>query len=188
MLGLTFWGSLTKDEPKISEPQFSQEVKVESKQMDRNAQILADYLGQHNSPLQYHAQDLIDAANLYELDWRLVPAIAGVESTFGKKIPGGYNAWGWGVYGNRAIYFKSWKDGIYTLSQGLREKYINRGLTDPYLMNRIYAKSPAWGWKVNYFMADLQEFAQTYEQETEPINVSLSPSEIAVVSASPVLR
>ncbi|MDO8618380.1 MAG: hypothetical protein Q7R49_00380, partial [Candidatus Daviesbacteria bacterium] len=73
-------------------------VEVQSKQLDDKAEILSSYLSKHNSPLQYHSQDFIDAAKQYNLDWKLVPAIAGVESTFGKHIPGGYNGWGWGVY------------------------------------------------------------------------------------------
>ncbi len=135
-------------------------VEITTKQLDNRAVILKDYLAQHNSPLQYHAQDFIDAADTYKLDYKLVPAISGVESTFGKAIPGGYNGWGWGVYGNQALYFNSWRDGIFTVSRGLRENYINRGLTDPFAMNRIYAASPSWGTNVSYFQNDIAEFAK----------------------------
>lgn len=132
---------------------------VQARQLDPEAQVLAAYLATHNSPLQYHAQDFIDASKEYGLDWRLVPAIAGVESTFGKFTPGGYNGWGWGVYGNQAVYFKSWKEGIYTVSKGIRENYVNRGYTEPYSMNRMYAASPRWGGKVVFFMNDIDRFA-----------------------------
>ena len=133
---------------------------VEAQIFDPQAQVLADYLKKYDSPLQYHAQDFIDAARIYDLDWKLVPAIAGVESTFGKAIPGGYNAWGWGVYGNQAVYFRSWKEGIFVISEGLRVGYLNKGLKDPYSMNRVYAASSAWGGNVTYFMRDLEKFAQ----------------------------
>lgn len=132
---------------------------IESKKIDNRAKVLSDYLAKYNSPLQYHAQDFIEAADTYKLDWRLIPAIAGVESTFGKHIPGGFNAWGWGVYGNQAIYFNSWRDGIFTIAKGLREGYLNKGLTDPYTMNKVYAASPFWGSKVAYFLNDLETFA-----------------------------
>ena len=125
---------------------------VTAKPLDPRAQILKDYLDKHNSPLAAYAQDFIDAADMYDVDWRLVPAIAGTESTFGKRIPGGhdplyttYNAWGWGVYGTQALGFESWKDGIYTLNKGLREDYIARGLLTPQQMNKRYASSQAWG-------------------------------------------
>lgn len=161
---------------------------VEAKQLDKQAEILALYLAKHDSPLQYHAQDFIDAAKKYNLDWRLVAAISGVESTFGKQIPGGYNGWGWGVYGNQAIFFNSWTEGIFTVSKGLRENYLDKGLTDPYAMNRIYAESKSWGSKVTYFMADLDKFAQNLESEkTDLPNVSSEPK-IAAVSGQLVLR
>ncbi|MEK7616585.1 MAG: hypothetical protein AAB414_00850 [Patescibacteria group bacterium] len=136
---------------------------IQAKQLDPQAKILAAYLAKYNSPLQYHAQDLIDAAGVYDLDWKMLPAIAGVESTFGKFTPGGYNGWGWGVYGAKAVYFNSWTDGIFTVAKGLRENYFDRGLTNPYSINRVYAASPDWGAKVTYFMRDLEKFAQKYE-------------------------
>lgn len=175
----------------VSGPNFEPEtaipedIKIESKKISNEAQILASYLAKYNSPLQYHAQDFIDAANLYDIDWKLVPSIAGVESTFGKRIPGGYNAWGWGVYGTNRIYFKSWKDGIYTLSKGLKEDYISRGLTTPYTMNKRYAASPAWGWKVAFFMNDLEKYAKNYDIDNQTLDVSEPDFKIAAVSAAP---
>lgn len=142
------------------------------KKMDREAEILSGYLAKHNSPLQYHAQDFVDAAKEYDLDWRLVAAISGVESTFGKFIPGGYNGWGWGVYGTQSIYFDSWKDGIYTVSRGLRENYIDKGYTEPYSMNRMYATSPRWGAKVTFFMNEIDKFANEYDQTITDIEIS----------------
>lgn len=151
-----------------------------TRKLDREAEILAHYLGEHNSPLQYNAQDFVDAAHEFDLDWKLVPAIAGVESTFGKFTPGGYNGWGWGVYGTQAIYFKSWREGIFTVSKGLKEDYVNRGLTDPYSMNRRYAASPVWGRKVVFFMNDIEKYAQSYKQPVADIR--LSQSKVAAIS------
>lgn len=147
--------------------QTDQIVNIEAKPIDKRAQILKDYLAKHNSPLENSAQDFIDAADHYGLDWKLVVSISGVESTFGKHIPGGYNGWGWGVYGDNAIYFKSWRDAIFTISQGLRERYVDRGYTEPYSMNRIYAASPTWGQHVSFFMNDIDKFAQTYPFDVE---------------------
>lgn len=144
------------------------EQKIVAKKLDKRAEILSAYLGKFNSPLQYHSQDFIDAADKYDLDWKLVPAIAGVESTFGKNIPGGFNGWGWGVYGTQAIYFKSWNDGIFTVSEGLRKGYLDRGLTNPYTINKVYATSPFWGRNVTYFLQDLEKFEKDY-WETDTI-------------------
>ena len=142
------------------------------RKMDKEAEILAKYLEGHNSPLQFNAQDFIDSAKEYTLDWKLVVSIAGVESTFGKHIPGGYNGWGWGVYGNQAIYFESWKDGIYTVSKGLKEDYVSRGLTTPHAMNRRYAASPRWGGNVTFFMNEIQKFADEYESAITDVGIS----------------
>ncbi len=157
--------------------------KVDSKQMDKNAKILADYLASYNSPLQYSAQDFIDAAKEYNLDWKLVVAISGVESTFGKFIPGGYNGWGWGAYdAYHAVYFYSWREAIFAVSKGLRENYINKGLTEPYAINRAYAVSPYWGGKVAYFMNDLEKYAQKYDSGKLISGVFEPQAKVAAVS------
>ena len=164
------------------------ETEIVSKKLDRQAQVLQAYLAKFDSPLQYSAQDFVDAANMYKLDWKMLPAIAGVESTFGKQIPGGFNAYGWGVYGTQAIYFDSWKDGIFTVAQGLRENYLNKGLNDPYSINRIYAASPYWGGHVAYFMADLEKFANNFESANQQLVQIGTAPKIAAVSGQLILR
>lgn len=185
LISLIFSNTKVLADIPVSKPVFEQ---IESKQLDEDAKILAEYFALHNSPLEVHAQDFIDAAKKYDLDWKLVPAIAGVESTFGKQIPGGYNAWGWGVYGTQAIYFDSWKNGIYTVSKGLRENYLNKGLLNPYQMNRIYAASPFWGNKVAYFMKDMEEFSQKIQKENELVDINVPAVKIAAVSGQLNLR
>lgn len=167
-------------------PEPKKEIEISSKKLEPKAEMLAAYLASFNSPLQYHAQDFIDAARVYNLDWKLVASIAGVESTFGKFTPGGYNGWGWGVYGTQAIYFTSWREGIFTVSKGLKENYINKGLTEPYAMNRIYAASPHWGAKVSYFMNDLETFAAKHAQKTAMTEVTVP--KIAAISGQLVLK
>src|SRR5258708_3492168 len=140
-----------------------------AEKIDPRVLILNNYLDEYNSPLKEHAKDFIEAADRFGLDWKLVAAIAGVESTFGKKIPGGanptftsYNGWGWGVYGNKVLRFPSWKDGIYTVSEGLKKDYIDKGLTNPYAINSKYSTSREWGGNVDYFLADLDSYTKSY--------------------------
>lgn len=143
----------------------SQAQIIESKTLDARAEVLRDYLSRFDSPLQNHAQDFVDAADSESIDWKWVAAIAGVESTFGKQVPEGYsqnssfNGWGWNVYGGHSHDFKSWTDGIFTVTEGLSQNYIKKGLTDPYSMNKVYAASPTWGMKVSYFLNDIDRFA-----------------------------
>lgn len=158
------------------------------KKLDNKAQILSAYLASYNSPLKYHAQDFVDAAEEYGLDWKMLPAIAGVESTFGRFIPGGYNAYGWGVYDTQAIYFKSWKEGIFNVSKGLRENYLNKGLKDPYSINRVYATSPSWGGNVTYFMNDIDKFAKKYDTNKWFTKVNIPAIKIAAVSGKLTVR
>ncbi len=159
---------------------------TQTKKLDTRADILESYFEKYNSPLKSEARNFVEAADKYNLDWKLVAAISGVESTFGKFTPGykSYNAWGWGVYGNQALGFKSWKDGIYTVSEGLRMHYYNKGLTNPYAINRIYAASPTWGSKVSYFLNDMTEFENDYQDNLNKTSVLDMTTQISGVSAS----
>lgn len=116
---------------------------------------LRAFLKKYNSPLVDSTNDFIDASEQYNVDWKLVPSITGVESTFGKFLPAGsYNAYGWG---GGLIRFESWRDSIHTVTKALAEKYIARGLTTPMLIQRVYAPpSTTWGNKVTYFMTLLE--------------------------------
>ncbi len=179
---------LAKVQAEISVETDSLSEQIEAKKLDKEAQILTQYLASFDSPLQYHAQDFIDAARQYDLDWKLLPSIAGVESTFGKHIPGGFNGWGWGVYGTQAIYFNSWNEAIFTIAKGLRENYFNKGLTEPYSINRVYAASPNWGKNVTYFMQDMERFAINFETTKLSSNKVGYPPSIAAVSGQLAIR
>ena len=127
--------------------------------IDNRITILKEFLERYSSPLALYANDFIKYADEYDIDWKLVAAISGVESTFGQQIPyNSYNGWGWGVYGDNVIYFSSWKEGIETVSKGLRENYINKGAKDIYQIGRIYSESPNWPYKVSFFMEKIDEF------------------------------
>src|SRR5688572_4674582 len=62
---------------------------------DARPHIVANFLERHGSPLKpydHFGQYLVDIADKYELDFRLMPAIAMQESNLCKKIPeGSYN-------------------------------------------------------------------------------------------------
>ncbi len=134
--------------------------------VDYRAQILSDYLKSKNSPLSDSAQTFVSEADKYNLDWKLVAAISGLESGFGKEIPyNSYNGWGWGVYGDNVMYFSSWDDAIATISQGLRQNYLDKGATDIYSIGHIYAASPTWAQRVTAIMANIDTFAQNWSPE-----------------------
>jgi len=130
------------------------------KTSDSRVRILREFLEKYNSPLVPYAGTFVQTADKYNLDWKLVAAISGVESTFGREIPHkSFNGWGWGIYGNNMIRFSSWNEGIETISQGLRTKYIDKwGAKDVYEIGRFYAASPTWAQRVEYFMNSIEEF------------------------------
>ena len=121
---------------------------------DYRVKVLKSYLEERNSPLSENADDFVRYADKYNLDWKFVAAISGLESSFGQRIPyNSYNAWGWGIYGDNMITFNSWEEGIGVISQGLREKYINRwGASNVYEIDSFYASSPTWAVRVDGFM------------------------------------
>src|SRR5260221_11487147 len=93
--------------------------------VDTRVTKLRAYFEKNNSPLTDYADEFVKYADKYELDWRFLPAISGVESTFGKHIPyNSYNAYGWA---NGDYKFTSWEDSIEHVTKTLRTKYIDRG-------------------------------------------------------------
>lgn len=132
----------------------SQSVEVRDTRIDK----LEAYLASHNSPLEKFAETFVNKADEYGLpDWRLVPSIAGVESTFGKHIPyASYNAWGWA---NGAYAFEDWENAIDVVTKALKQKYVDRGLATPEQMSPVYAPpSKTWASKVQFFMGKIDEF------------------------------
>lgn len=131
---------------------------------DERIDQLRAYLTMHNSPLAGEAAHFIAEADRLDLDWKLVAAIAGTESTFGKHVPGGsYNAWGWGIPtgAQSGIAFATWKDGITTVSEGLKYRYVNRGAVSVEQIGRIYAASPRWAGNVRFFLNEIASFTPT---------------------------
>ena len=135
---------------------------------DYRVKIVESYLRKFNSPMTDNAKDFVYYADKYDLDWKLVLAIAGVESTYGNQIPpSSYNAWGWGIYGDNVIRFKSWKEGIQTVSQGIRERYMDKwGGKDIYEIGAAYASSPHWANSVNIHLEMIQAHILSNPRET----------------------
>lgn len=137
-------------------------IEVTDVKYDNRTKILRKYLEQYDSPLAEHADTFVKEADRYNIDWRLIAAISGVESTFARFLPfNSYNAWGWGIYGDNVYYFKSYDDGIQTISKGIRLDYMNKWeARNIYQIGRIYAASPTWASRVDYFMGKIDEFAK----------------------------
>jgi len=126
---------------------------------DSRQEQLKRYFQYYKSPLAEYAGVFVEMADKYGLDWKLLPAISGVESTFARHyINGTYNAYGWG---GGKIRFESWEDSIEKVSKALSEKYYARGLDTPYKIAPVYCPpSKVWAGNVNFFMEKLEGFSE----------------------------
>jgi hypothetical protein len=81
-------------------------------------------LTKYKSPMVGLEDVLIKTAEKYGLDWTLMAAIAGTESSFAKRMP--YqciNPYGWGIYGDNKLCFNSLEESIEGVASGLAKKY-----------------------------------------------------------------
>jgi len=141
---------------------------------DKRAQLLRSYLESRNSPLAPYAQTFVQEADKNNIDWKLVAAISGLESSFGVHIPSNsYNGWGYGVYGDNVRRFDSWDDGIAVVSGALRNDYMNKwnAKTIPEI-GRLYAASPTWAVRVQSFMDSIDAY-EVKKQNENKLTLSL---------------
>ncbi len=128
-------------------------------QEDGRKEKVRQFLEQHNSPMEPYAGDIVDAADIYGIDHRLIPAIAMQESNVCKKIPhGSHNCWGYGIYGGKITTFSDYKEGIYTVTKGLATRYKPKGLVTPEQIMTMYTPSSngSWAFSVRHFMEELE--------------------------------
>ncbi|MBN2100408.1 hypothetical protein JW710_00730 [Candidatus Dojkabacteria bacterium] len=131
---------------------------------DTRVIALNRFLVDYGSPMAPYAETFVTSAEDVGLDWRLVPAISGVESAFGRIIPyNSYNAWGWrgGAYGAFSE-FGSWENGIEHVTTRIAVGYGTD--IDVFTMEPIYCppcgQNPqhAWANGVARYMAEISEY------------------------------
>lgn len=121
---------------------------------DVRVKALERVFEKYNSPLLGEAENYVSLADKNGVDWKLLPSIAGLESSFGKRLmPNSYNAYGWG---GGHIYFDSWSEGIDTITKSLKSRYYDRGADTVWTIGPIYAESPTWAVRVNSFMSKIE--------------------------------
>lgn len=129
---------------------------------DGRVKAVEDFFKDYNSVLGTNANLFIHVADKYQLDWRLLPAIAMQESNGGKKlINNSFNPFGFGIYGSKVIKFQSWEEGIEAVARTLREDYLNQGLKTPEQIMTKYtppslAKGGTWAKGIRSFMEELR--------------------------------
>jgi hypothetical protein len=113
------------------------------------------FLKNRGAPLATKARYLVQAAQYYGIDYRLVASISIIESSGGKNTYRPYNAWGWGGAEN-AFTFKSWEDSITTVSRGLAGYYAGGAVTPTQIAPTYNPHTPKeWARKVTFIMAQM---------------------------------
>lgn len=126
---------------------------------DARPLIIEKYLKKHKSPLLPYAHQLLEASERYDVDYRLIVAIAQCESNLCKKVPAGsYNCWG---FENGKTRFLSWEQAFNQVAKTLKERYLDQGLTTPEEIMTKYAppsveKGGPWAKCVNQFIKELE--------------------------------
>jgi len=132
---------------------------------DQRVDDLKRFFTRYNSPLADYSETFIEVADLYEIDWTLLPAIASQESGFGKRTPSCalYNPFGWTSSTSPCGYyrFKDFDDAIRLVAKGISElpcyaRFRETGSIRE-LAERYCGGSPdEWAWKVNFFQEKIK--------------------------------
>lgn len=131
---------------------FGLNVRVES---------IERFLENYGSPLAPYAQFIVNTSDSYDIDHRLIPAIAMQESNLCKKAPSNsYNCWGYGIYGGKILTFANYQEAIQSVAKGLAQNYKAAGLVTPLEIMSKYTPSNTGDWAaaVEHFMEQLNNF------------------------------
>lgn len=153
--------------PKIQSPQDSkgqaQLVTTVIESEDARDQIIAKFLERYNSPMKpydFYGKKIVEIADRYEIDFRLLPAIAMQESNLCKTVnPGApHNCLGFGIHKSGTLDFDSYEDGFERAGRELKAYYIDRGLVTVEQIESKYTPSSngSWASSVNQWMAEMR--------------------------------
>lgn len=92
-----------------------------TKSDDYRPDRIESYFSRHDMPLSGHGQIFVDVADHYDLDWRLLPAIAVRESSGGKHMQLN-NPFGWG---SAKIPFVTLDDAIWEVGRNISGNNTN---------------------------------------------------------------
>lgn len=126
---------------------FTQFTQVAGKNVqrsyDQRIMLLKQFFSERACPIHQYAEDFIFAADANDLDWRLLPSIAFVESGGGKAYKNN-NVFGWDNAGKR---FASIRAGIYKVADRMKNSRLYRD-KDTHGILRTYNEDKAYSAKV----------------------------------------
>lgn len=126
---------------------------------DNRPYIVENFL--KDTPLEPYSGEIVSTADKYQLDYRLIPAIAMKETGGGKAAPSGsFNAWG---FENGKTIFASWESAIESVGKTLKTRYADKGLITPDQIMPIYAPPQVftggkWAKDINHYFSKMESF------------------------------
>lgn len=148
-----------KNNYKLEDTSHNGDFKTAAGIADGRAANLKAFFRKYNSPLYNYAETIVRVSDEYKFDYRLLPAIAMQESNLCRVIPSeSFNCWGWGIYGTTVTRFESYDEAIETVGRGIKDHYIDEGLTTASQIMEKYTPSSngSWAHGVNTFLKALE--------------------------------
>jgi len=129
-------------------PSQKSDIVTSIKTADARAEILRQYLGHYQSPLEKYSDLIVEMSDQYDFDFRWLVAIAMQESTLCKFIPeNSYNCWGWGIYGDKITRFDSYEDAIRRIAPQFKKIFLqDKHYKDPMEVMRTYTPPSDGSW------------------------------------------
>ena len=131
---------------------------------DARTFLLESFFKKNNSPMTPYAGLIVQQADTYGFDFRLIPAIAMCESNLGKRVPlkAGFNPFGIAVYTGTQSgkNFDSWQTAIEWVSTYIHDRYYSQGITTLHDIGEIWAPPSAtdggsWADCVGFFIKNI---------------------------------
>ena len=127
---------------------------------DARTLLLESFFNKNGSPMAPYANLIVQQADTYGFDFRLLPAIAMCESNAGKHMPlkAGFNPFGIAVYTGTNVgkNFDSWEHAITWVSGYIHDRYYTQGISSLQDIGTIWAPPSvntggSWADCVQYF-------------------------------------
>jgi hypothetical protein len=139
-------------------PSTTEQVSGAVETNDARIAKLQQFFHAYGSVLEDYSKNFIDAADKYDLDYKLLPAIAMQESGGCKKIiKDSHNCYGYGIYTNHTTTFSSYEEGIDTVAKAMQKYYISQGINTPEEIGKKWNPADTNGWKekIKHFMSQI---------------------------------
>jgi len=151
------------DDTLIANGKKEQSVVAILETQDAREAIVARFLERHKSPMQpyeEYGRKIVEISDRYQIDFRLLPAIAMQESNLCRNTnpdaPG--NCLGFGIHKSGTLNFDSYEAGFERAGRELKAYYIDKGLHTVEQIERRYTPSSngSWAASVNQWMAEMR--------------------------------